>query len=122
MFLVRYHSGQNLGVCHYEIFKEMTNNALELLAERENFYASRIPSHKLMVKVPKKSAMRTRGRITGIRGGTHVACNRDDGNSQGPREDWSTSMWSDTNSGTETEAEVIINKRRQTELKAQVKM
>ena len=72
IFLVRYHSGQNLGVRRFAIIKDLTTEALSLLSDRENFFVSRLPKAKLVVRLPKGKNLRTRGKVFGGRGGSHA--------------------------------------------------
>ena len=104
IFLIRYHSGQNLGVRRFEIFKEMTDTAIELLNDKDNFYASKLKSSKLMMSIPKSNKKRTRGRITGIRGAAHSGRYDVVMNSELTE----TSRHSDVD--TDTDAEVVFNR------------
>ena len=71
VYLVRYHSGQKLGARRFEIFREMADKALDLLVDRDNFFASRIPANSSKVKMTKTNKHRTKGRVTGARGAAH---------------------------------------------------
>ena len=68
VYLVRYHSKQNLGVRRFEIFKEMTEKVIDKLQNGDNLFTSRIPTPKSAVKQNK---FRTRGRHLGPRGSSH---------------------------------------------------
>ena len=107
VYLVRYHSGQNLGKRRFEVFKEMTNKALDLLEDRENFYASTIPSNINRVKIPKTVKMRTRGRVFGARGASHSQR----GGRGGIPPQLSDNPFSEIE--TDTDSEVVINKKMQ---------
>ena len=106
IYLVRYHSSQNLGVRRFTIFKDMAEKALELLAERENFFASTIPAHKLKVKYAKKT--RTCGKVTGIRGGANFARSRITQPLQNTRQEDITPSNSLSELGSDTDPEVVI--------------
>ena len=101
IYLVRYHSGQNLGPRRFQVFKEMANKALDIKDECENFFASRLQKPKLAIKSTR--SLRTRGRMTGVRGGAHS--NRARAAPEDVSDSW-CSMIDDS------EAEIVINHRR----------
>ena len=70
IYMVRYHSGNNLGQRRFEIFKEQTDQVLELLQNPDNFYTSRCHKSDKRLRTPKS---RSRGKITGVRGGASFA-------------------------------------------------
>ena len=109
LFLVRYHSGQNLGTRRFAIFKDQAAEALALLENRENFFASRLPAAKLAVKA-KNKGVRTRGKMYGNRGASHSSHRRF---TPTPASGIITSMESDVDTmDTDTDAEVVLKAKK----------
>ena len=71
VFIVRYHSGKNLGLRRFEIFRELADDVLADLQDETNMEVSKLsqPSPRKM----KGWQKRTRGGIQGIRGGVFFA-------------------------------------------------
>ena len=111
IYLVRYHSGQNLGSRQFEVFKEMAACALQLFEDKENFVTSRVPMHKYAVKLQRKSSrQQTRGRIVGARGGGHT--HRGRGGIQHIDDVSSAAFNSEKETDTDMDTEVTINHTR----------
>ena len=68
VYIVCYHSGQNLGVRRFEIIKELTDKILDLIEKEDQYQTSTIKLETFKCKQVKR---RTRGRVTGVRGGGH---------------------------------------------------
>ena len=67
VYMVRYHSGQNLGMKRFEIINDLTQNALELLNNPEHVFQSKLPKPKRRISTPRSS---NRSRAGG-RGASH---------------------------------------------------
>ena len=114
IFLVRYHSGQNLGVRRFEVFKDMAQKAIDRLDNHDNFYASRLPPHRFRIKSPagKTNKHRSRGRLYGVRCGGQGARGR-----LGRTQTFDMFDQTDSSSAaqysadTDTDTEVVINSK-----------
>ena len=80
VFVVRYHSGANLGPRHFEIYKEQAEVVINLLVNEEPM-VSHITPHK--TGMFDKLQNRTRGRIMGMRGASHNVRNQSRGMRRG---------------------------------------
>ena len=68
VFLVRYHSGTNLGKRRFEIFSDLATSILEMMDEEEQYQWSKLDLERPQLK---RWAKRTRGGVMGNRGGAH---------------------------------------------------
>ena len=100
VFVIRYHSRQNLGSRRFEIYKDLAAAVLQLLQQNESLPLSKLSTDK--IKPCKGWQKRTRGRMQGIRGGAFFAR----GLARQPGYDI-THQWQDS----DTDPEIVIQRR-----------